>query len=303
MATGQNQAPKPSAMAPFLTVLAVAGAVTLIYLYLPAGKAGGGLQHTTKTTLAMLIVFATALLYNILSARSGRQLFIRRIPGLAAIDEAMGRATEMGRPIMFNYGILGLGVEVLQAMTVLSHVTRRAARFGCKMIVPVVDPQVMAVTEGVLREAYGAEGKENLFHSDDIRFLSGEQFAYAAGCMGIMNRERVAANFMIGYFYAESLLLAETGQVIGAIQIAGVPDPQQVPFFVVTCDYVILGDEYYAASAYLSREPTLLGSLVGQDMGKAMMILIVVVFTAIAAFQASPWAKNLLALVRQQLGG
>jgi hypothetical protein len=46
----------------------------------------------------------------------------------------------------------------------------------------------------------------------------------------------------------------------------------QIPFFLAACDYTIIGDEYYAASAYLSREPTLLGSLVGQDYGKILMI-------------------------------
>ncbi len=31
-------------------------------------------------------------------------------------------------------------------------------------------------------------------------------------------------------------------------------------------------DEYYAGSAYLSKEPTLLGSLVGQDWAKLVMM-------------------------------
>ena len=65
--------------------------------------------------------------------------------------------------------------------------------------------------------------------------------------------------------------------MVGAIQVAGTPFTTQIPFFLAACDYTIIGDEYYAASAYLSREPTLLGSLVGQDYGKLMLIGLIVV--------------------------
>jgi hypothetical protein len=271
-----------------LLVVGLAIVAVIIYTWFPDYEApDGGLMHGTRTSLFMLILFAVPILYTILSARRGKELFIRRIPGLAAIDEAMGRATEMGRPIMFNYGIAGLGIEVMQAMTVLGHLARRAARFGSRIIVPVIDAIVLAVTEGILREAFEAEGKGEAFNPDDIRYLSGEQFAFAAGVVGIMNRENVAANFLIGVFFAESLIFAETGQMIGAIQVAGTPDPQQIPFFVAACDYVIIGDEYYAASAYISREPTLLGSLVGQDVGKAMLLAFVLVVGVAIATIAS----------------
>lgn len=242
-----------------------------------------GLPHGSRSSLMMVIAFGVPILFTILSARRGAKLFIRRIAGLAAIDEAMGRATEMGRPIMFNYGIAVLGIETLQAITILGHIARKAARFGSKIIVPVIDAQVLAVTQSVLREAYEAEGKGEIFNPDDVRYLSSEQFAFAAGVVGIMNREKVAANFLIGVFFAESLIFAETGQMIGAIQIAGTPDPQQLPFFVAACDYVIIGEEFYAGSAYISREPTLLGSLVGQDIGKALYMLSILICGIIIA--------------------
>jgi hypothetical protein len=131
------------------------------------------------------------------------------------------------------------------------------------------------VVEQVYREACEAEGRGDLFNPDDVRFLSGEQFAYASGVMGMIYRDRVAGNFLFGSFYAESLLLAETGQQVGAIQVAGTPNTDQVPFFVAACDYVIIGEEYWATSAYISREPVLLGSLVGQDWGKILIAMLI----------------------------
>ena len=85
-----------------------------------------------------------------------------------------------------------------------------------------------------------------------------------------MLRERPAACFYMGAFFAESLILAETGNAIGAIQVAGTAMPSQLPFFVAACDYTLIGEELFAASAYLSGESHQLGSLKGQDVGKVL---------------------------------
>jgi hypothetical protein len=68
-------------------------------------------------------------------------------------------------------------------------------------------------------------------------------------------------------------MLAETGSTTGSIQISGTDEVAQIPFFVVACDYTLIGEELYAASAYLGREPILLGSLKGQDWAKGLLIV------------------------------
>ena len=81
----------------------------------------------------------------------------------------------------------------------------------------------------------------------------------------------------MGSFYAESLLLAETGFSTGAIQVAGTANVHQLPFFVVACDYTLIGEELFAASAYLSGEPRLVGALKGADLIKLVIVVLVLV--------------------------
>jgi len=269
------------------------------------------------TPLAWILFFGIlgVLTLMIITAQRGRKLFLRRIPGMDAIDEATGRATELGRAMLVTFGLVNIpdyGVIAMQAMLVLSHIARLAARFGNRLLVPCADVPVYAMSDQIVREAYRAEGKEEAYRADDVRFLSDRQFAYAAGTVGMMNRERVGSTFYFGYFFAESLLLAEEGQHIGAMQIAGTPATTQIPFFIAATDYVIIGDEYYAASAYLSKEPTLLGSLVGQDISKAVFVAFIVVgivWTLITSVQslvshsaAQGMLVDLLAAFRKQLG-
>lgn len=231
----------------------------------------------------LLILFSGIILSRILVARR-RQLFIRRIPGLSAVDEAVGRATEMGRPIQFSLGLGGLDIITLQALAIAVHVIRMAIRFGNRVILTMADPTLYAIADEAVREAYTAEGRPESYRVDDVRFLSDRQFAYASATVGIINRERVASNFMFGLFFAESLILAEAGNQVGAIQVAGTPTTTQIPFFIAACDYTIIGDEYYAGTAYLTREPVLLGSLVGQDYSKMILLGIVLLGLLFSTF-------------------
>ncbi|MCS7254018.1 MAG: hypothetical protein RMK18_08515 [Armatimonadota bacterium] len=229
------------------------------------------MEHAQLIHLFVVSAVSLLILYGILSSMRGRKLFIRRLPGIDAIEEAVGRATEMGRPMLFSVGLGGVEVETFQALAIAGHVARLAGRYRNRVIVPVIDTVVYTIAEEVLKEAYAEAGHPDAFRREDVRFLSGSQFAYASGVIGIMNREKVAANFFFGPFAAESLILAETGQSLGAIQIAGTASTLQVPFFIAACDYTIIGEEFYAASAYLSRDPIHLGSVVGQDYSKILL--------------------------------
>lgn len=244
----------------------------------------GGLEHANWFMSAVFGSMCLIIVVSVLLAQRGREMFIRRIPGLAAIEEAVGRATEMGRPIFFSPGLSGINIVTLQALAILAHIVRLAATRATRLIVGVCDPPVYPVAEEAVREAYTTAGRPEAFRSEDVRFISDQQFAYALGSVGLMAREQVATNFFFGMFYAESLILAENGQALGALQVAGCPDPVQIPFFIATCDYVVIGDEYYAASAYLTREPTLTGSLVGQDIVKAVLICLVLLGVGLATF-------------------
>ena len=220
----------------------------------------------------MLVFFGLVLLFTKLAER-GDDLFVRRIPGLNAIEEAVGRATEMGRPVLYVPGIGEIdNIMTIASLTILSHVAKITARYETPLIVPTARAVVMSAAEEVVKQAYTEVGKPDAYNPDNIRYLSDAQFAFAGAVNGIMLREKPAANLYMGAFWAESLLLAETGFEAGAIQVAGTAMVSQLPFFVTACDFTLMGEELYAASAYLSREPKLLGGLKGSDWMKVVVI-------------------------------
>lgn len=224
-----------------------------------------------------------SIIFFIFRAQSGKKLFIRKIAGLEAIDDAVGRATEMGRPVLFIPGIRDMDdVQTIAGVTILGRVARTIAEYDIKINMPVSRSIVMTTARETIKAAYAQEGRIDAYSDEFVYYLTDEQFGYVAAVDGIMVRDKPATCFYMGAFFAESLIFAETGNSIGAIQIAGTAMPAQLPFFVAACDYTLIGEELFAASAYLSGEARQLGSLKGQDVGKiiAMIAIILGVFAA-----------------------
>jgi len=248
--------------------------------------------HTGRISmLVAVLIISFLVLWFIRKAKRGEELYIRPIAGLEAVDDAVGRATEMGKPIMYIPGILDMDdIQTIASMIILGRVARKAAEYETPLLVPCCRSIVMSAAQETVKEAYLDAGRPDSYDADKIRYLTDDQFGYAAGVDGLMIRETPGAIFYMGAFYAESLILAETGHSTGAIQIAGTAMPSQLPFFVTACDYTLIGEELFAASAYLSREPLLLGSLKGQDFGKAIFIIIIIIGVILATFGFSELA-------------
>ncbi len=242
--------------------------------------------HTgRKSALILLIFFVIVLTYYLQMAKKGAELKIRRIPGLDAIDDAVGRSTELGRPILFSLGLGDISmIPTLAGLAILKRVARKAAEYETDLIVPNYEPVVLVAAQEVVKEAYMEAGRPDLFDESKVFYLTYDQFGYAAGVDGIMLREKPGAIFFQGYFYAESLILAETGHSIGAIQISGTTAVTQLPFFIAATDYTLIGEEMYAASAYLSKDPLSLSTIKGEDVTKIVIIGVVLLGVILESF-------------------
>lgn len=231
--------------------------------------------------LGMLIAICVLIIVCMELAKRKLPTF-RKIAGLDALPEMIGRAAEMGRPVHYTTGLgelnTNMASQLVAGLSVLSYVSEICAKLGVRVIYTVYQSQVMPIATELMKEAYTRAGKADEFDANDqVRYMSGEQFAYASAVQGVAERERPAANIMIGPFYAESMLFAETFYRIGSIQLAGTARGYQIPFFAVVCDYLLIAEEIYAAGAYVSKDAVLTGSIRGQDVGKLIALILMLV--------------------------
>ena len=221
----------------------------------------------------------------ILYGKKGKSLKIRSIPGLEALDEAVGRATEMGKPILFSSGLGKMErVATMASMNILGSVAEKIAEYNTPLLIPNYDPMVTTVAQEVVKESFTRTGHPESYKKENIYFVTQSQFGYVAAVDGIMLRERPATNLFLGTFEAESLILAETGNSIGALQIAGTDSTIQLSFFIVACDYTLIGEELFAASGYLTKDPLVLGSIKGQDFLKLIIGFLIIAGGILSTF-------------------
>lgn len=259
-----------------VTVAAVQGEERSFGPLLQATPQPNWFNWNSVNNLVLTLIFGGVVFFSIAQAKRS-ETFLRRIPGLDAVDEAIGRSTELGKPILYMTGAHDMhDPSTIAAAVILGRVAKKAAGYETELLVPHREPITMAVCQEITKQAYLEAGKPDLYKDDSNFFITSDQFSYTAAVDGIMLRKKPAANFFMGSYFAEALLLTETGASTGAIQIAGTDSDHQLPFFVTTCDYTLIGEELYAASAYLSREPVQLGTLRGQDIGKAMILSVIV---------------------------
>jgi len=244
---------------------------------------------TTLPTLVISIISILIVIYSIISVKAGKKFSIREIPGLKAVEEAVGRATEMGAPMLYTPGWGGdiQRPTTIASLNILATIAEKAALYDCQLVFPTHDPVIMAVAQEVVKEGYAKAGYPDRFNPDDIFYISSSQFGYAAAVDGIISRTKPASIFLLGTFEAESLILAETGNSIGAIQIAGTDSTIQLSFFIVACDYTLIGEELFAASGYLSQNQSILASVKAQDILKVMIALFIVVAVVWATIDPS----------------
>lgn len=243
----------------------------------------------TEARLAPLAAFVLAWFATYLAIQMGKQgkIRIRRIPGLDAIEEVVGRSVEMGRPI---FDIIGMGsftdiyaTQTVAGLSILSYVSTLCARLGAKLYAPQADVGVMPVAIELVRDAYRVEGKlEEIDIEEQLPYLTGTQFAWAGAIMGMATRMKPAGNIMIGPFWAESMLFAETFDRIGSMQVGGTARMYQIPFFAALCDYVLIGEEMFAAGAYVSGDPQQIGTIASQDWYKLVALILGIIGALLA---------------------
>jgi len=281
--------------------------VIFVLLLVLAPRALQQFDRRHANLFVVLLIVGGAILFYTFRAQRGVKYFIRKIPGIAAIEEAVGRATEMGRPVLYVAGTQDLdNVQTVAGITILSSVAKRIADYDAHLEMPTSRSLVMTTARETVKESYLSAGRPDAYNEEHIYYVTDEQFGFVAYVNGYMVRQRPATCIYMGAFFAESLIFAETGHSIGAVQIAGTAMPQQLPFFVAACDYTLIGEELFATSAYLSQDPKLIGSLRGQDFGKAFamfFILLGSILTTLAFLsksdalaQVSQWVQGLFTI-------
>ena len=217
-----------------------------------------------------LIVFAVAQVVLTGSISAGRRPRLRSIPVFSALRGQMGRAIESGRALHVSVGTGGISGEdmatTLAGMSIVEFLADEAAASGIAPVITTSDATALLLAQDTLRRPYIRRGDSGDQQPYAARLLALNATQYAAGTMDFLAHEQVSANVMSGVFGPEVALITHEGNKHDLPQLTGAADPRALAMMLASTDDVLIGEEIYAAKAYLQAEPTHLASLRAQDV-------------------------------------
>jgi len=232
-----------------------------------------------------MLIIVLAAIFAFSRIASKRKMKTREIPGLDKIDDWIKEAGKLGRSVFYTPGTGGISTpDTLASLALLRYVATHCVEHNVPILVANSDPQVQQVTEEIVKTAYANAGRLKEFSPEMVRYIATRQFAYAAGVLGILAREKPAVNFFVGDFQAEALTVAEGGRADAIAQVGGTSNADQLPFFMTTCDLTLIGEELYTAQGYLTSDPEATSNLLGPDAGKILAILLILAGALLITF-------------------
>ena len=240
--------------------------------------------------LSLLILFGILLSVFFFMFRAGRRRpRFRAISAFGLLRGQMGRAIESGRDLHVSIGTGGVSGDdtatTLAGLALAEYLADEAAASGIAPIVSTSDPTSVLLAEDAVRRPYTRQGNLDDFPRGAARLPALNATQYAAATMDLLNHEPVLTNIMSGTFGSEAALIDQAANNNELPQLFGGSDPRALAVMSTSTDQILLGEEMYAAKAYLRAQLPHLAGLRALDIVRIVIVVLIVIAFIIGLLQ------------------
>lgn len=226
--------------------------------------------------LGVLILAAVLLLAFILWRRRSPAA-LRPIAAFEQLNRAVGLAVENGTRLHFSLGHGSLfparGASALAGLAMLRRLSERTSVSDNPPIVTSGDASLAILSQDTLQSGYRAAGAEEQYRFTTGRLAGLTPLSYAAGGMPTVHDENVSANVFIGDFGPEAALLTEAAERQNSTLIASSDNLAAQSVFYASAQEPLIGEELFAAGAYVGAGSAHEASLNVQDVLRWLVVL------------------------------
>jgi len=226
--------------------------------------------------ILFLLLFLGLIAFFSMRIKKGQRVMLRQIRAFTAVKRLLAETAETGQKMHLSVGVGSVAGETsadtLAGISMMEAVADQSAKTGEPAITTMADPLAWLLSQNA---AIAAHKKINADTVPDVRWIAPQPGAYAAGVMNILNQDDVHANVIVGNLGDEYLLMGETAAHNKMEQVGGTSNPNTLPFVYASTRNILLGEEIYAAGAYLRKIPVHLASLLAQDVMRWLIALLI----------------------------
>jgi hypothetical protein len=223
-----------------------------------------------------LVLLSAILMAGLAFLRRKSTPAFREIPAFARLRKAIGLAVEEGSRMHISLGRGGLttpqsaaelaGLEMLRRIAELTSASDRPpiATSGDSAVTILSQDALLASEQAALSTGYDATA---------ARLTGLTPFSYAAGTLPVMQDENVSANVLMGNFGVEVALLTDTAERENTSTLAGSDSLSAQAILYASAQDPLIGEELYAAGAYIKARPFHSASLTVQDILRWLIVI------------------------------
>ncbi len=234
-----------------------------------------------------LFLLALILLVVLTLLRSKLPIALRKIDAYERLTRSVGLAVENGTRLHISLGRGSLfttrGASALAGLAMLHKLTERTSLSDRPPVVTAGDASLAILSQDTLQAGYRAAGAEDQYRYSTGRLTGLTPFAYAAGTIPVTRDEQVSTDIFLGDFGSESALMADAAERENASLIAASDSISAQSVFYATAQDPLIGEELFAAGAYVGAGTVHEASLTVQDVLRWLIILAILIGSAFKA--------------------
>jgi hypothetical protein len=212
---------------------------------------------------------------------------LRELPAYQLIHDAITKSTETGHPVHLSLGTGGLhdanALETVSSLATLALMSEQPAVTTNRPIVTTANPTTLLLAQDMLGSALREREQYDQHDLLTVQFIGGQtevsgvlggnaHAAYAAGVIDVLEHQSLSANVMLGHFDDDYLLMGEANARRQIPHVAGSANLSALPFMQATATHTLLGEELFAAGAYLRESAWERAGVLTQDIARWVLI-------------------------------
>lgn len=235
---------------------------------------------TTIDILAGFILFLLAVIalivHTVQLSKKPPKTSLREIGVFPRLQRAIGFSVEEGSRVHVSIGRSSLtnptNASALVGLTTLEHITRQSINSDRPPISTSGDGALSILSQDVQCAGTRKAGAPELYDHSRAWMTGPTPFSYLAGLMPVVGEKNTRTHLLIGNYGPEMTIAASTAQDNGAYVLAASDSlPTQAALYAAVDD-VLIGEELFAAPAYLEMGAAYRASLAVQDLLRWVLI-------------------------------
>jgi hypothetical protein len=201
---------------------------------------------------------------------------LRSLNSLRRTRRAIGLSVEDGKRIHVSIGKASIisprNASGLVGLSTIDRISQFSIISDRPPVASSGDGSLAILSQDTLRSTYRSANVLDQFNPHQGRLTGPTPFSYIAGTMPLMRGEGVSTNILIGSFGPEVGLLLDSANQGRTFTLAGSEALDAQAVMYAMADEPLIGEELFAAPAYLQGTPMQVASLRAQDVLRWVLI-------------------------------